>query len=54
MKSLALMPVSALKAAVAMEVVGAVASRVQLLVLLVTGDTLPAASVCRTRTAPLA
>ena len=54
MKSLALMPVSALKAAVAMVVVVAVVSMVQLLVLLLAEDTLPAISVCRTCTAPLA
>ena len=54
MKSLALEPVSALNAAVAMVVVGAVVSIVQLLVLLVTVEILPAASVCRTCTAPVA
>ena len=54
MKSLALLPVSALKAAVAMVVVGAVVSMVQLLLLLGGVDSLPARSVCRTFTAPLA
>ena len=54
MKSVLLVPVSALNAAVAMVVVGAVASIVQLLVLLLTVETLPAASVCRTCTAPVA
>ena len=44
MKSLALLPVSALNTAVAMVVAGPVVSMVQLLVLLVTEDTLPAAS----------
>ena len=46
------LPVSAVKAKVG--VLGKVVSMVQLMVLLVTVDTLPAKSVCRTCTAPLA
>ena len=46
------LPVSAVKAKVG--VLGKLVSMVQLMVLLVTVDTLPAKSVCRTCTAPLA
>ena len=49
-----LLPVSALNAAVEMVVVGAVVSMVQLLVLLLTVEMLPAVSVCLTCTAPVA
>ena len=55
MKSVLLLPVSALNAAVAMVVVDAVVSIVQLLLLLlVMAERLPATSVCLTCTAPVA
>ena len=52
MLSLLLLPASLVKAKLG--VVGKVVSTVQLLALLATGDTLPAVSVCRTCTAPVA
>ena len=50
--SVLLLPLSAVKAKLG--ALGSVVSIVQLLVLLATVDTLPAVSVCRTCTAPLA
>ena len=54
MKSLVLLPVSALNTAVATVVAAPVVSIVQLLLLLLVMEILPATSVCRTCTAPVA